>query len=184
MLRPTAWPFTIGFHARALPLVAGSVSNVDAKANLDAAIFKIANEAHVSSFQGSSYDTPSASVAIVPGMDVEKVGRSTGHKLGKVMGQQYGSTGIAYSMPLHQFSGVVSFDPLYAVIGQGDIFSDSGDSGSLVTHVDQNGVRHAVGMVVAGKADTNAPGGKTSLILPLQPVLLALGVTLVSGHNV
>jgi hypothetical protein len=61
-------------------------SNVDAKGNLDAAIFKIANEEIVSSFQGDVHDTPALTGPIIPGMEVEKIGRTTGHRKGKVMG--------------------------------------------------------------------------------------------------
>jgi hypothetical protein len=177
-------PFTLGFHAHALPLVAGSLGNVDARANLDAAIFRIASPDMVSSFQGVAYDTPASAIGIVPGMKVEKVGRTTGHRIGTVMGPFYGVTPITYTMQLYGFAGVVCFDPAFSVIGQEDIFSDNEDSGSLVTHVDANGVRHAVGIVVGGRVDASAPGGKTSLILPIQPILAAFDVSLVQGHNV
>lgn len=177
-------PFTIGFHTRSLPFLAGSLSNVDARTNLDAAIFTISKEEDVTSFQGESYDTPQLSGPIIPGMEVEKVGRTTGHRFGVVMGQIYGVTGISYSMPLHNFSGVVPFDPVYAVIGKTDVFSDSGDSGSLVIGRDADGNRRAVGIVVGGRMDGSAPGGKTSLILPIEPILAAFGVSLVQGHNV
>jgi hypothetical protein len=71
-------PFTLGFHARALAFVSGSADNVDPRANLDSAIFRIANESTVSSYQGSAYDTPAAAGDLVPNIEVEKVGRQPG----------------------------------------------------------------------------------------------------------
>jgi hypothetical protein len=177
-------PFTIGLHGKSLPLVSGSLSNVNPKLNSDASIFKIVNEGNVTSYQGDIYDTPSQVRPIIPGMIVEKVGRTTGHTKGKVMGQQYGVTSVPYAMPLYSFSGPVLFDPVFCIIGEGGIFSDNGDSGSLVTCLDEEGNRGAVGIVFAGKDDAAAPGGKVSLVLPLQPILTALGVALVTGHNV
>jgi len=76
----------------------------------------------------------------------------------------------------------VSFDPVFAVTGVGGAFSDSGDSGSLVTTL-IGGNRSAVGIVLAGMTDGSAPGGKVSIVTPIQPILRALGVILVSGHN-
>ena len=118
-------------------------------------------------------------------MQVEKVGRTTGHTTGRVMGQIYGAHGIQYSAALYGFNGVVSFEPVFAIVGTGDVFSDNGDSGSLITAIDAaTGNRVAVGIVVGGRVDGSAPGGKTTIALPIQPILQALGVSLVSGHNV
>ena len=86
-------------------------------------------------------------------------------------------------MPLYGFSGFVTFHQVFSVIGHGCAFSDNGDSGSLVTTLDSEGNRVAVGLVFAGRTDAAAPGEKTSLILPIKPILEALGVTLVTGHN-
>lgn len=177
-------PFTIGFHSANLPLIAGDPSLVSAAENFDAAIFKVKDASGVSSMQKSFYDTPSTSVPLQAGMLVEKVGRSTGHTKGKVIVEIVGPTGIPYSAPSYDFAGKVHFDPLFVVHGLGDRFSAAGDSGSLVVHQDAAGVRHAVGIVVGGSVDSKAPGQKTTLVLPLQPILERLGVTLVAGHNV
>ncbi len=177
-------PFTLGFHSRSLPLVAGSADNVDPKANLDAALFRIAKEAVVSSYQGDSYDTPAQAGALLDNMDVEKVGRTTQHTRGRVISQIYGAHPIQYGIPLYQFSGFVAFDPVFAIAGVGQLFSDNGDSGALITTVDQSGQRIAVGIVVGGKNDKSAPGEKLTIALPILPILQGLGVTLVSGHNV
>jgi hypothetical protein len=176
-------PFTLGFHSRALTMVVGSADNVTPSDNHDAAIFRIEDEALISSFQGSYYDSPALVGDFVPGMQVEKVGRTTGHSLGSVMGQVYGAHAVQYNAPLYSFSGPVSFDPVFAIVGTGDIFSDNGDSGSLITSIGADGQRIAVGIVVGGRADSSAPGGKTTIALPIRPILQGLGVTLVSGHN-
>lgn len=177
-------PFTLGFHANSLPFLAGSADNVDPKLNQDAAIFRIANDALVSSYQGSSFDSPATAIPLAADMEVEKVGRTTQHTRGKVLGQVYGSHAIQYQAALYSFAGFVSFDPVFAITGLGGLFSDNGDSGSLITTIDSDGQRKAVGIVVGGRTDSSAPGGKTTIALPILPILQALGVSLVTGHNV
>lgn len=177
-------PFTLGFHHQALPLVAGSPDNVNPKTNLDAAIFKLLNHNIASSFQRDVYDTPSIAGPLAPGMVVEKAGRTTAHTTGTVTSQIYGANHVFYQSQLYNFSGPVYFDPLFAIAGNTVQFSDAGDSGSLITAIDTTGNRRAVGIVVGSMNDGNAPGGKATLALPIEPILAGLGVTLVSGHNV
>lgn len=105
-------PFTIGFHSTALPLIAGSADNVNVQSNLDAAIFRIADEDLVSSFQGTSYDTPTRAVQLLDNMNVEKVGRTTQHTTGRVVSQIYGAHPIQYNAAMYGFNGLVSFDPV------------------------------------------------------------------------
>jgi hypothetical protein len=180
---PGTTPFTIGYHHRSLPLVVGNPDNVDWLNNCDAAIFKIKDENLVTSFQGTSYDTPLAASILAGGLDVEKVGRTTGHTKGKVLGQFHGAHLIKYNIPIYEFSGAVAFDSPFAIVGDTDAFSDGGDSGSLITTVDANGVRTAVGIIVGGRADGAHPGGKVTVALPILPILQKFGVTLVGGHN-
>lgn len=52
----------------------------------DSGLFKIRDEAAVSSMQGDVYDTPTEVRALTDDMAVEKVGRTTGHTTGKVVG--------------------------------------------------------------------------------------------------
>lgn len=177
-------PFTIGFHARALSFISGSADNVDPKANLDGAIFRILTETTVSSYQGSAYDTPATVGDLVANIEVEKVGRTTGLTRGRVTGQMHGAHPIMYTSALYNFSGVVSFDPVFAIAGLTDLFSDNGNSGSLITTVDAAGQRSAVGIVVGGMNDGSAPGKKLTIALPIRSILQGLGVTLVSGHNI
>lgn len=177
------YPFTLGTHVSQLPMHVGDPSIVDYKQNSDAALFRILNPERISSMQRWHYDTPNSLMDLVPGMNVQKVGRSTDLKSGVVLGPIVGAIPVNYSSAQYGFSGTVYFEPLWMVFGIGDLFSDGGDSGSLVTHVDNMGNRHAVGMVVAGCADNSAPGGKRSLILPLRPILDRLKVQLVANHN-
>ncbi|MET3966836.1 hypothetical protein [Bradyrhizobium sp. S3.9.1] len=176
-------PFTIGFHSVALKMAPGSADNVIPSENLDGAIFELSSHARVSSFQGSVYDTPAQAGALTANMNVEKVGRTTGHTHGRVLGQMHGPHPIQYSAAIYGFSGIVRFDPVFAIVGNGQLFSDSGDSGSLITAIDGNGDRIGVGIVVGGMNDGSAPGGKITIALPLLPILQGFGVSLVSGYN-
>lgn len=177
-------PFTLGFHRSQLQMMMGDPTIVDATLNQDAAIFSVVPNGPVSSMQQSYYDTPSTTLPLQPGMNVEKVGRSSERTSGVVLSEIIGATAISYSAPHYGFSGQVYFEPMFLVHGIGDRFSEQGDSGALVTHVDADGARHAVGIVVAGADDSGAPGGKLSLILPIQPILTSFGLQLVTGHNV
>jgi hypothetical protein len=169
-------PFTLGYHVRALPMVQGLPDNVDISTNSDAALVQIADEALVTSYQGASYDTPAKSFEMMPGQTVQKVGRTTGHTQGVIVGQVVGPYPVQYSTP--GFGQHVSFfDPVFAIQGvDGLPFSQPGDSGSLIT-IEQNGERFAVGLVFAGN-----PNGPT-YALPLNPVLAMLKVSLVSNLN-
>lgn len=177
------YPFTLGIHSRQLPMHVGDPSSIDHTQNSDAALFEVLNPALISSMQRGHYDTPNSLMDLAPGMQVQKVGRSTDLKAGVVLGEIVGAASINYAAAQYGFSGAVYFEPLWIVHGLGDIFSDGGDSGSLVTHVDSAGMRHAVGIVVAGCTDNSAPGGKRSIVLPLRPILDRFKVELVSGHN-
>jgi hypothetical protein len=177
-------PFTIGFHARALPMAAGSADNIDPSANMDAAIFRIADEALVSSHQGGAYDTPANSAPLAAGLAVQKVGRTTGHTSGTVISQFIGAHPIRYNADLYGFSGSVYFEPMFAIVGVGTAFASAGDSGSLIVSVDANGQRSAVGIVVGTMSDGAAPGGELTVAAPIEPILAALGLSLVGGHNV
>lgn len=177
-------PFTIGYHEKALDMTLGTPDNTNPSNNLDAAIFKIADDERVTSYQGTVYDTPTTTLTVKAGLAVEKVGRTTGHTCGSVVGQYYGGLSILYDLEIHLFKGRVFFDPIYVVQGIGGTFSDSGDSGALVIALDGAGLRQAVGVVVGGMVDRSAPGGMLTLILPIGPILQKLDVTLASGLNV
>ena len=177
-------PFTIGHHARVLEHFVGTGGNVDIWLNSDAAIFSIKNEGKVSSMQGTSYDTPVNVLDPIAGMKVEKVGRTTGFTKGVIDGLVHGPIRVNTHSAVNGFSAGMFFCNVFAVVGTASHFSDGGDSGSLVVHVDDTGNRHAIGLVFAGGAEQKAPGGKISYMLPLRPILERLRVEIVNGHNV
>lgn len=175
-------PMTLGYHERSIPLSAGIPGTADVNNNLDAAIFKIRDEATVSSSQGSFYDTPNGTLPIEANMHVEKVGRTTGHTQGVVIARPHEPVRLNYAVQGvdYQFSGQVYFDPVFIVQGNGQVFSEEGDSGSLITTV-RDGQRYAVGILIGG---LRGQGIDYTFVLPIGSVLSKLGVSLVSGHNV
>lgn len=177
-------PFTIGYHHATLTMSPGSITVVNPGGNHDAAIFRIRDPEAVTSFQGISFDTPTVVADLTSGLQVEKVGRTTGYTRGVVRCQIVGPLPIAYSAPNYGFSGRVFYDPAFYICGDSDIFSDSGDSGSLIVSVGNDGTRAAVGIVVGGATSSSAPGGKITVALPIRSVLSRLNLTLVSGHNI
>ncbi len=179
-------PFTIGFHTKALEMKVGSLGNVDIVSNLDGAIFLIANNGgSVSSMQGEAFDTPLQVLDPVEGMRVEKVGRTTRHTKGLIVGKELRPLGVTYQAPSYGFNGVIRFANVFTIHGLQSVFSASGDSGSLVVAVDDQGrPTAAVGLIFAGGPDSLAPGGMKSSMLPLRPILEALNATLIGGHNV
>lgn len=177
-------PFTLGHHSSVLPMVSGAPNLVNATDNTDAAIFKIKNMDLISSMQGVYFDTPSLVGDITEGSQVEKVGRTTDHTTGFVESQIYNAFPLTYDLVVWhspseftKFNSTVYFYNVYKVVGDNGAFSSAGDSGSLVVMKNDKGERVAVGLVFAGRAPN------TSYILPLKPILKALDMTLVAGHN-
>src|SRR5690349_4929559 len=137
----------------------GESGTIDHFENTDAALFEIADLDLVSSMQGAAYDTPDEVADPLEDMIVEKVGRTTGHTSGVIESELTGPLAVSYktfvyhnSEDYSQFIGSVYFEPAYLVRGKGGAFSLSGDSGSLVTTIGEDGVRKAVGLVFAGIA--------------------------------
>jgi len=119
-----------------------------------------------------------------PNLTVEKVGRTTGHTAGVIIAEVHGGLGINYHLigVDFEFKGRVYFRPIFAVESKGHAFSQEGDSGALVTTVDAQGTRHAVGLVVGGVRESS--GRALSFIIPIAPILERLNVSLVNGHNI
>lgn len=168
-------PFTIGYHFASLPMVPGVPDNVNVSVNQDAALVRISNEARVSSMQGSTYDTPANTWDLEANQDVEKVGRTTGHTSGKVLGQMAGAFAVNYQVP-NLGAQQAYFDSVFVVASAGAPFSQPGDSGSLVV-ANLNGEKFAVGLVFAGDSQG------LSYLLPLNPILTSFNVNLATGHN-
>ncbi|WP_234267635.1 hypothetical protein [Hydrogenophaga sp. NFH-34] len=172
-------PFTIGYHHRTLPMVSGSPDNVAASDNSDAALFRIKDESLVSSMQGVYHDTPVTTKPLMDGMIVEKVGRTTSIRQGVVVAQMVGFEPCLYSInALAGGKSLVYFDSPFILVGAPGQpkFSEPGDSGSLVSIL-ENGQRHAAGLLYAGN------GEGYTFVLPIEPILSNLQVSLVSGHN-
>lgn len=179
-------PQTIGTHSRSLPFIPGDPAAIAAyRDNRDAAVFRIDNPAAHCSFQGSVLDTPPLAAMPLEDMAVEKVGRSTGHTRGVVESCLAGPQRIDYRLTTWHsaeesspFTGGVFFEPVYIVRGTSGPFAIEGDSGALVVAGRESGKPVAVGMVVGGDRANDV-----TWMLPLPPVLYALGMTLVSGFG-
>lgn len=100
------------------------------------------------------------------GMRVQKSGRTTQYTRG-VIDMVNVTVDVSYA-PL---GGVARFVRQFRVKGAGNIFSDRGDSGSLVTTFPAN---QPVGLLFAGNAANNV-----TFCNPIRPVLAAFGVTIV-----
>ncbi|MGX9887427.1 hypothetical protein [Streptomyces sp. NPDC002276] len=98
------------------------------------------------------------------GLPVKKIGRTTGETDGSILMFEIENLWVDYGDPL----GVLTFDNQIAIQGRdGELFSDGGDSGSLVFSVDPPA---GVGLLFAG-SDTG-PQGPVTYANPLD---LALG---------
>ena len=174
----------IGHHHDVAPMSTGlpSVARAAVKQNRDLACFRIADEALVTSVQGTGpngYDTPQKTTHPEPGMRVKKWGRTTGFTHGTILHQHTEhQPGIPYQILSHYgptdsqvFQGTVYFPEVFTIGGAGS-FSLGGDSGALVVETETN---RAVGIVVAGES-------QQTLMLPIIPALRALDLRLVSGH--
>jgi hypothetical protein len=172
-------PFTIGRHVRLLPINDGIPENVDISVNWDGCCFELANPDLVTSMQGQVYDTPTEVADPVPGMQVEKVGRTTGHTLGIIVAQAASPVPVGYNVKEYGVQKTVFFEEVFIVHSQPQPFSKPGDSGSLAVSRDAQGVRRAVGLVFAGDPDRGL-----SFILPLRPILDKLELEIVGSHNI
>lgn len=171
-------PETIGHHHNAYPFIDGIPAIVDANSNLDAALFKISAPDRISSSQRGAYDTPDQCIPMQVGMRVSKAGRTTGVTHGEVVSELPDCEGVEYEVDICGGKKYVYFKSLFVIQATNGLFSQAGDSGSLVINLDANGVRRATGIIVAGD-ETGL-----SFALSLDRVLDHFDVTLVSGHNV
>jgi hypothetical protein len=176
-------PFCVGHHHEALRMVHGAPDNptVHPADNTDAAIFKINDPTKVTSMQkGGAYDTPNGVAKITPQMKVRKVGRTTGLTEGIVRAQVSGPHAVRYKMAELDIDLTVFYEPVFVVEAtQGAHFSWPGDSGALV--IGEIGVNRTAGVGLILSGDTTKG---VSHVLPLEPILQKLKVTLVSGHHV
>lgn len=92
-------PFTIGVYESSAPMLNGSPATVAVSGNLDASLMRIVDDSKVSAMQGGSYPTPTTVTGIAVGMQVQKVGRTTGHTHGLVTGKIAGFQSVSYVVP-------------------------------------------------------------------------------------
>lgn len=170
-------PFTIGHHYDAMPFIDGLPSIVDCSKNIDAAVFLITDENSVTSYQRDHFDTPSMSGALRAGMDVMKVGRTTGLTRGKVIARIPDPHPIQFEVDVVPGKKVVYFENLYAIQNPTTHFAMAGDSGSLIVTADPDSQKIAVGLVVA------TDGESLTLALSLDRILVHFGMEIVSSHN-
>jgi hypothetical protein len=97
---------------------------------------------------------------------VQKSGRTTQYRRGIV-----DMVNVTLNVSYAPLGGVARFCRQFRVRGINSIFSDRGDSGSLITTFPAN---RPVGLLFAGNASTNMTFGNA-----IQPVLSAFGVTIV-----
>ena len=175
----------IGRHARVIPLRQGQASVFDTADNIDAALFEIDDASLVSSSQRGEYDTPTTVIAPELGMELQKVGRTTDLRVGRIKRKMQVPVPIdyAYKIPIDykttkSFQGVCTFGNAWIVDTEGEHFAAAGDSGSLVVTVPEDDeLPCAVGLLFAA-----TDRGKGYMI-PIQSILDAFNVELVSGHN-
>lgn len=173
-------PFCIGRHHKLVPINDGIPENMDISGNLDASTFRIVDGAPVCSMQGTLCDTPSKVADPTPGKIVEKIGRTTGHTKGRIVGQSVAPLAVSYVVPEYNIRKQVYFKTVFIVEGLSGDFSVRGDSGSLVmTAGSADEERAAVGVVFAGDEQR-----KLSYILPLNEILDRMELTICSGFNV
>ncbi len=169
-------PFTIGHHLKAHPLQSGSPDNYDVTGNLDAALFSLADPMRLSTMQGSFYDTPIL-VGVPEGeMEVEKVGRTTGHTHGIIKAETVGYERVHVDIKSEaHLKADYYFKNVWAVVAlPGEPFAEKGDSGALVVNRSQGQPPRAIGIVFAA-----SPG--MTYICPIKDILDYFQVTLVGG---
>jgi hypothetical protein len=105
-------------------------------------------------------------VAPAVNLPVQKSGRTTQFRRGFV-----DMINVTVNVSYAPLGGIARFIRQFRVRGLGGIFSDRGDSGSLVTTFPQN---RPVGLLFAGNAASNV-----TFCNPIRPVLAAFGVNIV-----
>jgi hypothetical protein len=171
-------PGAIARHSEIVELRSGDPSFVPCS-TADLAIARVEDEDLVSSWQGSrdGYDTPTKTADPSFGLEVQKVGRTTGLTSGRV--EDFINTPTPISCQTRFFKATVWFTSIWTVAGIDSAapFCLQGDSGSLVVTSD---AKHAVGVVFAANRS-----GEYGLIVPIAEVLSAFGgLSLIGGHGV
>jgi hypothetical protein len=102
------------------------------------------------------------------GMQVYKNGRTTGARVGQITAFELGGLIVGYEM------GALAFDNQIEIAGDGNAFSGSGDSGSLIV----NEQIQAIGLLFARSSFGGAGGFGLTYANPIRTVLAELNVEL------
>ncbi|RBY89990.1 hypothetical protein [Blastococcus sp. TF02A-26] len=101
-----------------------------------------------------------------PDVQVEKVGRTTGHTHGRVTAVEVDGVAVQYDDAVHTFDGQIEIE------GLGGAFSAGGDSGSVIW---RSADRAPLALLFAGSDIGGAQGGGVTYASPLATVLRVLG---------
>ncbi|SNR97962.1 hypothetical protein SAMN06893096_101171 [Geodermatophilus pulveris] len=109
---------------------------------------------------------------VEPDERVEKVGRTTGHTVGRVSAVEVDGVAVQYD------DAVYTFDDQLEIDGVGGGFSAGGDSGSVVW---RSADRAPLGLLFAGSDTGGREGGGVTFANPLATVLAVLDLQWVAG---
>jgi hypothetical protein len=109
---------------------------------------------------------------VEPDEQVEKVGRTTGHTVGRVSAVEVDGVAVQYDQ------GVYTFDDQVEIDGVAGGFSAGGDSGSVIW---RSADRAPLGLLFAGSDTGGREGGGVTFANPLATVLSVLDLQWVAG---
>jgi len=122
--------------------------------------------------EGPLSDAVVQATEIDPDERVEKIGRTTGHTVGRISAVEVDGVVVQYD------SGVRSFDDQIEIEGLTGAFSAGGDSGSVIW---RSADRAPLGLLFAGSTEGGSAGGGVTFANPLTTVLAALDLRWVSS---
>lgn len=109
---------------------------------------------------------------VEPDGRVEKVGRTTGHTVGRISAVELDGVSVRYDRGVHVFDGQIEVD------GGPGPFSAGGDSGSVIW---RSADRAPLGLLFAGSETGGRTGGGLTFANPLPTVLSVLGAQWIAG---
>jgi hypothetical protein len=113
-----------------------------------------------------------ASLDIDPDEAVEKLGRTTGHTLGRITAVEVDAVAVGYDEAVYRFDDQIEIE------GRNGAFSAGGDSGSVIW---RSRDRAPIALLFAGSETGGAAGTGVTFANPLATVLAALEVDWVAG---
>ena len=113
-----------------------------------------------------------ASLDIDPDEAVEKLGRTTGHTLGRITAVEVDAVAVGYDEAVYRFDDQIEIE------GRNGAFSAGGDSGSVIW---RSRDRAPIALLFAGSETGGAAGTGVTFANPLATVLATLEVDWVAG---